>query len=153
MADTLTREQIEALDALAQKATPGMWFIAESARPRSYEIGPDAGGRCSVALMTNDGTGDPDNEFGFRNADFITALVNAWPRLRNLAIRHVEELDRLRAELAKARNDVERWHFALRHCAYYSMHEAYIIDMHIRGPAGSDMVRDIDCALKREGGT
>ena len=115
----LTREQIEELDALSQKATPGMWFIAESARPRSYEIGPDAGGQCSVALMTNDGTGDPDNEFGFRNADFITALVNAWPRLRNLAIRHVamrekydESLKVIAAEITRANaaeRDAARW--------------------------------------------
>ena len=73
-------------------------------------------------------------------------------KLRAQLLEQQSENERLRAELAKARNDVERWYFALRHCAYYSMHEAYIIDMHIRGPAGSDMVRDIDCALKREGG-
>ena len=54
------------------------------------------------------------------------------------------------AELATARKELEQWHFALRHCAYYSMHEAYIIDMHIQGPAGADMVKDINSALAQK---
>ena len=57
----------------------------------------------------------------------------------------VAELD------ASDAKDAARYRFALHHAAYYSMGGAFIVDVHLRGPAGPDMTDAIDAALKRTG--
>ena len=66
------------VDALYEKATPAPWEMYQTARPRHFEIGPSQ--RCIVAMMTTDNT--EDNDFGYDNAKFLQALVNAYPALK-----------------------------------------------------------------------
>jgi hypothetical protein len=84
---TLSRQEIEALDKLAEKATPGELRLSMS----GYSIRAGWGDEKKIlataprAALTADANGANLNEW-INNAEFWCALVNAWPQLRDLAL-------------------------------------------------------------------
>ena len=99
MTDRLTREQIEALDALAQKATLGPHHTRTlSMRGEALlVIGPnDSPQGCVRSLQMPQG-----------DAEFFASLSNAWPHLRDLAL---ASLERREGWVMVPRERLQIWH-------------------------------------------
>ena len=85
----MTREQIEQIDALAEKATDGT--LAISSLCPGYVVKQ---GTADVVAAFMEFTEDGLPHLTFDNAEanqkLYIALVNAWPKLRDLALRGLE---------------------------------------------------------------
>lgn len=80
MPDDLSRLVAE-IDALYAKAAPGPWIADPDDRPGmhyNYHILQGGNPNLAVCFMAHDNGG----KYAETNALLITALINAWPRLK-----------------------------------------------------------------------
>lgn len=90
----MTKDEIAAIDALAEKATKGPWTHSHGALYAPNEKG--YGHNVCDADSWNAGLRNPDN------APFLAALVNSWPQLRDRALLADELAGALRSIVAVA---------------------------------------------------
>ena len=87
---SLTREQVERIDELAKKACPDPWRVVERKNSKGQELTPSIIGKRSwsgsrewpIAVASAISRDETD-----ANAALIAALRNAWPALRDAALR------------------------------------------------------------------
>ena len=79
----MNREEIERIDALAKKATPGPYFVA-SDDADDTTVHKDSG----LAMIDTGRCGDwPVLRLGeWPTTEFVAAVLNAWPTLRDAAL-------------------------------------------------------------------
>ncbi len=99
MSDTLTREEIEAIEALAKKATPGDWRSFCKSKYDEWHVSVPMSSGSSRWALFDDGVRTENPE---ADAGLIAALRNAWPALCSMALRSLE-----------LREDAERWQWFL----------------------------------------
>jgi hypothetical protein len=83
--ETLTREQVERINALYAKATPDNWH--ERGRAGYIVKGPSFGPAKGMVAEFDCGNYANSKEEGQANAALACALVNAWPQIRDMALR------------------------------------------------------------------
>jgi hypothetical protein len=91
--ETLTREQVERIDALAAKATPDNWH--ERGRAGYIVKGPSFGPAKGMVAEFDCGNYANSKEEGQANAGLTCTLVNAWPQLRKAALLSLEYSERI----------------------------------------------------------
>lgn len=99
----MSEEELKALDSLYARATPGPWSAFVSGKTVQIDIGQPLGGRPCIVSWTGFDGNDLPLARNVRNASLIVALHNAFPALRDAALRTAE----LEREVEALRRDAE----------------------------------------------